>query len=87
MERLKKIKDKRIYSAIQHNWFTPDPNKPKFEVFETHDKKYIYSEGYLGGTNYAESKSILIEVIDSNIIFSSWVFDELTNPKECIINV
>lgn len=35
----------------------------------------------------AESKSILIEVIDSNIIFSSWVFDELTNPKECIINV
>lgn len=27
-------------------------------------------------------KSILIEIIDSNIIFSSWVFDELTNPKE-----
>ena len=30
----------------------------------------------------AELKPILKEVIDNNIIFSSWVFDELTNPKE-----
>ncbi len=30
----------------------------------------------------ADLKSILAEVIDNNSIFSSWVFDELTNPKE-----
>lgn len=72
MERLKKIKDKRIYSAIQHNWFTPDPNKPKFEVFETHDKKYIYSEGYLGGTNfeYYQNKRQL------NILYPFPTFEE-----------
>ena len=29
-----------------------------------------------------ELKTLLKEVIDNNIIFSSWVFDELINPKE-----
>ena len=30
----------------------------------------------------ADLKSILAEIIDNNIIFSSWVFDELTKPRE-----
>ena len=33
-------------------------------------------------SNNADLKSILAGVIDNNSIFSSWVFNELTNPKE-----